>query len=175
MAPGEELDRAVDAEIERRRSRAEEIRQEALAPGADFAALAKKYSEDFGTRNEGGSLGTFAKGAHPLAFDEVAFSLQPGEIGPVVKTDFGFHVMQSLDRKPAGPRTLEEMSSEIRRRLLRERQSRELRAWLQLPAERFNSSLGSSSAPGCHFKKASVALPVLESAMGLAMPSTELI
>lgn len=130
LAPGPELEKAVDAEIARRRALAEEIRGKAAAPGADFVALAREFSHDFGTRNQGGSLGTFAKGTHPLALDEVAFQLKSGEIGPVVETEFGFHVLKKIDHRPGGTKTLEEATPQIELYLSRAALARRMREWL---------------------------------------------
>lgn len=132
MADGPQLEKAIDEEIARRAKLAEEIRARAAEPGGDFAALAAKYSEDFGSRNKGGSLGTSARGMRPIAFDEVAFSLKPGEVGPVVKTEYGYHVIKTMERKPAGPRTLGEAAPQIRGRLLAAEQARRMREWLAI-------------------------------------------
>lgn len=132
LAPGGPgLAAAVTAETARIGARAEEIRAAAAAPGADFAALAAKYSEDPGTREQGGSLGTFARGVHPLGLDDAFFALPVGEVGPVVRTDFGFHVIRTLDHRPAGARTLAEATPQIRARLLAGKQAERLRDWLQ--------------------------------------------
>lgn len=132
LSPGPEMDKAVAEETERRRRLAEDVRRRAAEPGADFAALARQYSDDFGTREKGGSLATFARGTHPLALDDVLFALKPGEVGPaVVKTEFGFHVVKTIDHRPAGPRTLADTTLEIRRRLTRARLAQQTREWLQ--------------------------------------------
>lgn len=124
------MDEAIAKQIVALRQTAETLRQQAVAPGADFAALAKARSDDPGTRDAGGSLGTFAHGVHPAALDDAFFALKPGEVGPVVQTDFGFHVIRISDRSPAGQRTLMEATPEIRHRLLREKSARRLREWL---------------------------------------------
>ena len=75
------------------RKLAEEVHAEASAAGADFAALAKKYSED-GSAEKGGELGSVGRGMFAPAFEAAAFALKPGETSAVVETDFGFHVIQ---------------------------------------------------------------------------------
>ncbi len=130
-ADSPELTAAVAEETERRRVCAESLRAEAAAPGADFAALAAERSDDLGTRRDGGSLGTFARGVHPLALDDAFFALPVGAIGPVVRTDYGFHVIKTLDHRPAGPRTLAEATPMIRERLLAARRGERLRGWLR--------------------------------------------
>jgi parvulin-like peptidyl-prolyl isomerase len=76
---------------------AESIRQQA-AGGADFAELARRYSQDT-SKDQGGDLGYFAHGAMVPQFDEAAFKLQPGQISPVVETAFGWHVIKVEDRR----------------------------------------------------------------------------
>ena len=124
------MDAAIAREIAARRLTAETLRQQADAPGADFAALAKARSEDLGTRDAGGQLGSFAHGVHPPVLDDAFFALKPGEIGPVVETEYGFHIIRIAARLPAGRKTLAEAAPDIRRLLLREKSARRLREWL---------------------------------------------
>lgn len=75
---------------------AEKLRAEATASGADFAALAKKKSED-SSAERGGDLGEVGRGLFAPAYEAAAFALQPGEVSAVVETDFGFHVIQRVE------------------------------------------------------------------------------
>jgi len=67
--------------------------------GADFSAMAQKYSQDPGSRMNGGDLGFVARGTLVPAFEEKAFSLSPGQISDVVKTEFGYHLIKLIDRR----------------------------------------------------------------------------
>lgn len=75
------------------RALAEKVREEAIAPGADFAALAKKQSDD-PTGRRGGSLGAFDTGKMVQEFEDAVRAIGAGEITPVVETPFGFHVIR---------------------------------------------------------------------------------
>ena len=79
-----------DAEV---RSQADAI-IDRLNKGEDFATLARQYSSDAGSREEGGDLGYFPRGRMVPAFEEAAFALRPGEISAPVKTKFGYHVIR---------------------------------------------------------------------------------
>lgn len=65
--------------------------------GEDFAALALEYSEDKATASKGGRLHRLDRGQTVPEFEEVAFSLAPGQISDVVKTQFGFHIIKRFD------------------------------------------------------------------------------
>jgi len=127
---GDELQRAVNEEMERRRKLAEELRHKAQA-GADFAMLARQSSEDPSSREKGGDLGAFTRNTHTRAFDDAAFALKPGTVSDVVQTDFGFHVIKVSKHDQPRPMTLEEAAPEIRKRLLAQREAATLTDWLK--------------------------------------------
>lgn len=102
-----------------RRSEAERALGD-LAGGADFGEVARKYSRD-PSADRGGDQGELAASDLPVAFSEVIFRLQPGEVSPIVPADYGFHIFQVTERFPAEVVPLDRARPEIRRRLRRVR------------------------------------------------------
>jgi peptidyl-prolyl cis-trans isomerase D len=102
------------------KAQAEEVLKQAKG-GADFAELAKKFSEDESNKDTGGDLDYFPRGRMVPEFDQVAFTLEPGQISDLVKTQFGYHILKVVDKKPASTRTLDEVRPEITERLTYER------------------------------------------------------
>ena len=72
---------------------------DSLKNGSSFEALAKTHSEDFGTSNDGGNQGYYQKGTLFSEFEDIAFSLQVGEVSSPIQTPIGFHIIQLLDKK----------------------------------------------------------------------------
>lgn len=86
----------------------------------DFPSLAKKYSEGPSAK-QGGNLGYIRKGQTVKPFEDTVFSLKKGEISPLVKTKFGFHIIKVDEIKQAGTKSLEEAREEIVSRLKKEK------------------------------------------------------
>jgi peptidyl-prolyl cis-trans isomerase D len=84
-----------------------------LHHGADFAALAKANSDDPGSKDNGGELGFFQRGKMVPAFENAAFALQPGQISGLVKTSFGYHIIQVEEKQTAHTKPLAEVQSTI--------------------------------------------------------------
>jgi peptidyl-prolyl cis-trans isomerase D len=81
--------------------------------GGDFAALARQYSEDDGSKVNGGDLDYFGKGAMVAAFEDAAWALDVGATSDLVKSDFGFHIIRLTDRRAATTKTLDEVRLQI--------------------------------------------------------------
>ncbi|HMI88173.1 MAG TPA: peptidylprolyl isomerase, partial [Polyangiaceae bacterium] len=77
------------------KKRAQEVLKKSRGPQAsDFAALAKKYSDDPGSGPKGGELGQFNRGQMVKPFSDAAFALKPGDVSEIIESEFGFHVIK---------------------------------------------------------------------------------
>lgn len=94
---------------------------EKIKKGADFAQLAKQYSNDPGSASRGGDLGYIKHGELVPEFENAAFGLKKGEISGIVKTEFGYHLIKRVNERKISPRTLEEVTPQIRRILEKEK------------------------------------------------------
>src|SRR5439155_16892993 len=103
------------------KAKAEDILKQAKS-GADFAELAKKPSEDEASAKNGGDLDYFGKGKMVPEFDQAVFAMQPGQISDQpVKTQYGYHIIKVVDKKPGTSRTLAEVRQQISDQLSYER------------------------------------------------------
>ena len=92
---------------------AEKIRDEIVGKkGKDFETLATEVS-DCPSKAKGGELGLLSRGQAVKPFEDAAFSRKVGEIGPVVKTQFGYHIIEVLDHREAGKIPLSEATKRI--------------------------------------------------------------
>ncbi|HXE81602.1 MAG TPA: peptidyl-prolyl cis-trans isomerase [Vicinamibacterales bacterium] len=102
------------------RTQAESLLKQARA-GADFAALARKHSEDEGSAQQGGDLDYFGRGRMVKEFEDAAFELEPGQISDIVETQFGLHIIKVVDKKPAVVTPFEDVKAQIAEQLAFER------------------------------------------------------
>lgn len=98
------------------REKIEALRKQAQS--GDFSALAKKNSEDEGSKAKGGDLGFFTKGKMVPEFERAAFTQKIGEVGEPIRSPFGFHIVKVLERKEGGERPLEQVRTEIAQKLV---------------------------------------------------------
>lgn len=89
---------ATPAQRDSVRQLAESLRQRTQG-GEDFAALAQEFSQDPGSGQRGGDLGFFGRGRMVAPFEEAAFALEPGQVGEVVESPFGYHVIKLEERR----------------------------------------------------------------------------
>lgn len=99
------------------RKKLAEIRAEIEAKKITFAEAAAKHSQDTGNAKMGGDLGYFSRGLMVPPFELAAFSAEPGSLSQIVETQFGFHIIHLVDKKPAGTITLEEAKADIKQLL----------------------------------------------------------
>ena len=109
------------------RTQAEGLLQE-IKGGADFAELARKFSEDEGSKVNGGDLDYFARGRMVPEFEAAAFALQPDQVSDIVRSQFGFHLIKLTDRKAAVTRPFEEVRAQLEEQLKRQRADEQVTA-----------------------------------------------
>ncbi|OPZ72276.1 MAG: Foldase protein PrsA 3 precursor [bacterium ADurb.Bin478] len=88
--------------------------------GEDFAALAKQYTEDPGSKNNGGLYENFPRGQMVKPFEDAAFTVPVGQLSDIVETDYGYHILQIVERKKE-TRPLADVKAELEQQLLREK------------------------------------------------------
>jgi len=88
-----------EVEKNKARQRLESFRKSIFEEGADFAELAGKYSEDFGSARGGGDLGWTRRGQFVPEFEAAAYNLEPGELSEIIESQFGFHLIELLERR----------------------------------------------------------------------------
>lgn len=108
VAPNASTDAAKAAE-----DLSKQVATDAKKPGADFAALAQKYSQDTMSAKRGGDLGFFGRKVMVPEFENAVFALKPGEVSDPVKTKFGYHIIKLDTIKPAEEPSLDKARARI--------------------------------------------------------------
>jgi peptidyl-prolyl cis-trans isomerase D len=103
----------TDAEVDEIKKTAEDVLKQA-EKGAKFEDLAKKYSEDPGSKEKGGDLGWITHGQTVPEFEKTAFGLDKGQISDLVKTQYGFHIIKVLEKETARTKTFDEVKDSLR-------------------------------------------------------------
>jgi peptidyl-prolyl cis-trans isomerase C len=111
-----------------------------LKKGGDFAALSKQYSKDAAAVEQGGDLGYFKATDMVPEFSSAAFALKDKEISPTpVHTQFGWHVIQTLDHRAAPPPSFEQAKDQLRQQMINEEVHKLLvKARADVTVEKFN-------------------------------------
>ncbi|KIG11436.1 SurA N-terminal domain-containing protein [Caballeronia concitans] len=106
---------ASAADKAKAKQKAESLLAQVKAHPDQFAEIAQKNSDDPGSASKGGDLGYFARGqiAGGKAFDDAAFGLKKGEVSNIVESDFGYHIIQATDVKPAVTKPFDEVKDSI--------------------------------------------------------------
>jgi peptidyl-prolyl cis-trans isomerase SurA len=99
-----------------RRAEAERLRERVAAPGADFEALAREFSEA-GTKASGGLIADVKKGELAAQLEQVAFTLAPGQVSQVLDTPYGFHIIKVESRAEPQKRSLEDLRANLKEKL----------------------------------------------------------
>src|SRR5690606_38326086 len=104
---------ADDAAKAAARERAEKLLAQVKAAPEKFADLAREHSDDPGSKDQGGDLGFFSRDMMVEPFSDAAFSMKEGEISDLVKSDYGFHIIQVTGVKGSGVRPFEQAKDQI--------------------------------------------------------------
>lgn len=131
---------AVDAkapadEKKKARAKAEDIHRQVMAKPASFADLAKKYSQDPGSAEKGGDLGSFRRGDMVKAFSDAAYQMKAGDISAPIETEYGYHIIKLTGVTASKAPAFEEHRARIETELKRQRAGKEFAAL----AESFNN------------------------------------
>ncbi len=132
--------KAVDAA----RAKADDVLKQVKA-GGDFAALAKKYSDDPGSKDSGGELGWSHRGQFVAEYESAAFGQNVGQISEPVKSQFGFHIIQTEDKHVASVKPLAEVQGSIEANLKQQKTGAEMERMIK-DAESFAKNQGLDKA-----------------------------
>ena len=99
--------------------------------GEDFATLAKQHSDDPGSGSKGGELGFFPKGKMVPAFETAAFALEPGKVSDLVETNYGYHIIKTIEKKQAGTKAYEEVKDNIHTSLVQKQRETLAREYIE--------------------------------------------
>jgi parvulin-like peptidyl-prolyl isomerase len=120
---------ADNAAVREREDLAKRLLARAQA-GEDFAALAREYSQDAGTRADGGDLGYIGRDILPKPLEELLFSMTIGDVRGPVRADHGFHIIKLVDKRTKDAKPFAEVQDEIRVRLRQREMERQTKIYL---------------------------------------------
>jgi hypothetical protein len=157
---------ATPAQEDSVRALAESLRSRILE-GESFEALAQEYSQDAGTAESGGDLGSFGKGEMVPPFEEAAFGLEAGEISDVVETAFGLHIIRVDERiVPPFEESREQFRTQLRNQLVMQAESTYVAglmdgAGLEVDEEQLESVKQLASEPGVQLSSRAQTRPLV--------------
>jgi len=122
--------KASNEEIKKIMSRAVEVAHEATS-SSDFAAMAKKYSDDPGAAKDGGDLGTFKKGEMIPEIESAVIAMKPGEISDIVITPAGFHIIKLEEKSEGKPKPLQTVKASINEAVYMKKSEERFKQWAE--------------------------------------------
>lgn len=155
-----------DAEDAKMKTLADTVYKE-LKAGAKFEDLAKKYSDDPGSKANGGDIGFITRGQTVKNFDEYSFTGPLKVLSTPIKTEFGYHIIEVLERQPAGLRSFEEAKMSIASEMIKAKGSSgvgkfadDLRADLEKNPKKAAETVAKSQLPVIKFEYRSAETPI---------------
>jgi peptidyl-prolyl cis-trans isomerase C len=112
------VDQNAGPEVEAKAKKTIEMLARKLKDGASFASLAEEYSEDPGSKINGGDLGFFGRGQMVKEFEEAAFATKLNQVSPPIRTAFGYHLIKVNEKKAPGKVPFEEVKKKIETTML---------------------------------------------------------
>lgn len=154
----------------RAKARIDSIYGLATAPGANFAELAKKYSEDPGSARNGGDLGWFGSGRMVAEFDSVSFAIADGEISTPFATSYGYHIVHKKGHRGDSKPDYEKARTQILNQMKKDERDRmPVNATLDKLAKESNSSVSPTLAADVEAFLAGIGAEVCDSAAAAAL------
>ena len=157
-----------DAEKKQLLAKAQDVLKQ-LKGGADFAELAKKYSDDTGTAPKGGDFDWFVKGQMVPEFEKAAFSMKPKEISGIVTTTYGYHIIQVLEHEQAHVKPFDEVKAQLADELKKQGLNEKVQALGDQVRAALEKSPGSAAEIAKQFNVDLVTVP--KAAAGEAIPT----
>jgi parvulin-like peptidyl-prolyl isomerase len=105
--------------------------QKQLKNGAEFAELAKKYSDDPGSKERGGDLGYFSHGDMVDAFEKAAFALDVGQTSDIVTTDYGYHIIRVEEKKAASKFSFDDVKDDLKEYLFQQAAAKKFETYIK--------------------------------------------
>lgn len=154
------IDEKVNAEVEKNQKLLQEVYKKAVANPKDFAKLAKEYSQDPGSAQNGGDLGYIVQGQMVPEFSAAAFTRKVGVVGPIVRTQFGEHIILVQDKAAKGLQPYAKVKEDLKKFLLNQKKFVEVQKLIE----------GLKSSATIEYFDESIKPDVLEKQMQEALP-----